>query len=275
MADWSNNGDPDDCTAILRLDPVHLLEPVECNPNHSFDIVNNCLLRRVNFAAVSGGAERPIIDRGWGEGQADFSRGVELRARKPPGGNITGFVFQQLELAQKQVELLNQAFLNRDRLAMLFDAQSADQFRAAEQAAKTLNLQVEALRLEKPPYDFEGAFRDAASGGAQMMLVRSTPLFLPHRGRIIEAANTHRLPSMFIAKHWARAGGLMAYGADFPLMYRRAAEYVAKILKGEKPANLPVEQASKFELVINLKTARMIDIELSTGILLRADEVIE
>ena len=192
-----------------------------------------------------------------------------------PGGNITGLVFQQVELAQKQVELLTQAFPDRNRLAMLFDAQSADQFSAAERAAKTLNLQLQALRLENPSYDFEGAFRDASSGGAQMMLVLSSPFFLPHLARIIELANTQRLPSMFIAKHWARAGGLMSYGADFQLMYRRAADYVAKILKGAKAADLPVEQATKFELLVNLKTARAIGIELPTAILLRADEVIE
>jgi putative ABC transport system substrate-binding protein len=98
---------------------------------------------------------------------------------------------------------------------------------------------------------------------------------LPHQAQIVELANTHRLPSMFIVKHWAQAGGLMAYGADFPLMYRRAADYVAKILKGAKPADLPVEQATKFELVVNLKTAKAIGIELPTSILLRADEVIE
>jgi putative tryptophan/tyrosine transport system substrate-binding protein len=192
-----------------------------------------------------------------------------------PGGNITGFVFQQLELAQKQVELLSQAFPDRTRLAMLFDAQTADQFVAAERAAKALNLQVQALRLEKPPYDFDGAFRSAVSGGAQIVLVLSSPYFLPERNRVVELANTHRLPSMFIAKHWAEAGGLMAYGADFPLMYRRAADYVAKILKGTKAADLPVEQATKFELVVNLKTAKAIGIELPTAILLRADEVIE
>jgi putative tryptophan/tyrosine transport system substrate-binding protein len=192
-----------------------------------------------------------------------------------PNGNITGLVFQQLELAQKQVELLTQAFPGRSRLAMFFDGQSADQFASAERAAKALRLQAQAVPLDKAPYDFDAAFRNAASGGAQMILVLSSPAFLPHLDRIVELANTHRLPSMFIAKHWAKAGGLMAYGANFAVMYRRAADYVAKILNGTKPADLPVEQATKFELVVNLKTARAIGIELPTGILLRADEVIE
>ena len=191
-----------------------------------------------------------------------------------PGGNITGLVFQQLELAQKQVELLTQAFPDRTRLAMLFDALSG-QIDATQRAAKALNLQVQALRLENPPYDFDAAFRDAAVGGAQMVLVLSSLFFLPQRDRIVALANAHRLPAMFIVKHWALAGGLMSYGADFPLMYRRAADYVAKILKGAKAADLPVERATKFELVVNLKTARAIGIELPTAILLRADEVIE
>ena len=192
-----------------------------------------------------------------------------------PGGNITGLVFQQLELAQKQAELLTQAFPERKRVAMLFDGQSADQFGAAERAAKALGLQVQGVLLEKPPYDVDAAFRSAASGGAQMALVLSSPSFLPHRDRIVELANTHRLPSMFIVKHWARAGGLMAYGTNFIVMFQRAAYYVARILSGTKPADLPVEQATKFELVVNLKTARAIGIELPTGILLRADQVIE
>ena len=159
-----------------------------------------------------------------------------------PGGNITGLVFQQLELAQKEVELLTQAFPERTRLAVLFDAQTADQFVAAERAAKALNLQVQALRLENPPYDFEAAFRKALSGGAQIVLVLSSPFFLPERNRVVQLAKTHRLPSMFIAKHWAEASGLMAYGADFPLMYRRAADYVTKILMGTKAADLPVSR---------------------------------
>jgi ABC-type uncharacterized transport system substrate-binding protein len=197
-----------------------------------------------------------------------------VRSLARPGGNVTGLVFQQLELAQKQVELLTQAFPDRTKLAMIFDALSG-QLGAAEQTAKGLNLQVQAIRLENPPYDFDAAFASAASGGAQMALVLSSPFFLPYQARIVELAKTHRLPSMFIVKHWAHAGGLMSYGADFPLMYRRAADYVAKILKGAKAADLPVERATKFELVVNLKTARAIGIELPTAILLRADEVIE
>src|SRR6476660_3725148 len=103
-----------------------------------------------------------------------------------------------------------------------------------------------------------------------MALALSSPSFLPHRDRIVELANAHRLPSMFIVKHWAHAGGLMAYGANFLVMFRRAADYAAKIVSGTKAADLPVEQATKFELVVNLKAAKAIGIELPTAILLRA-----
>ena len=192
-----------------------------------------------------------------------------------PGGNITGVVSQQLELAEKQIELLAQAVPDRNRMAVLFDAQTNDQFDAAKRAATSLNLQVQALKLEKPPYDFEAAFASASSGGAQAMLVLSSPLFLPQQRRIAELAILHRLPSMFIVKAWAQAGGLMSYGVDFLPMYGRAAEYVAKILKGAKAADLPVEQASKFELVINLKTAKTLGLTIPPGILAIADEVIE
>jgi putative ABC transport system substrate-binding protein len=198
---------------------------------------------------------------------------VESIAR--PGGNITGVVFQQLELAQKQVELLAQAFPDRNRLAVLFDAQSIDQFNAAERAAKLLTLQIQPLKLENPPYDLNAAFRQAQMGAAQIVLVLSSPWFIPHMPKIIEIATANRLPTMFINKDYVFAGGLMSYGADFTTMWRRAADYAAKVLKGTKPADLPVEQATKFLLTVNLKTARAIGIELPTSILLRADEVIE
>jgi putative ABC transport system substrate-binding protein len=193
-----------------------------------------------------------------------------------PGGHITGVVFQQLELAQKQVEVLAQANPGKTRLAILFDGVHAvDQFGAAERAARSLNLQVQGLKLESPAYDFDVAFRSAAMASAQMALILSGPGFTPHRLRIAELAIQHRLPTMFIAKLYVEAGGLMSYGADFIPMWRRAADYTAKILRGAKPADLPVEQATKFEMVVNLKTAKAIGVELPTSILLRADEVIE
>ena len=192
-----------------------------------------------------------------------------------PGGNITGVVFRQLELAEKQVELLTQAFPGKSRLAALFDAQTADQFGAAEGRAKLLNLQIQGEKLEKPPYDFDPAFRSVVTGGAQMLLVQSSPHFIVHQTRIGELAKMHRLPTMFLTRFYVDAGGLMSYGVDFLTMYRRAADHVAKILRGANSADLPVEQATKFEMVINLKTAKAIGVELPTAILLRADQVIE
>jgi putative ABC transport system substrate-binding protein len=119
------------------------------------------------------------------------------------------------------------------------------------------------------------AFRQAQMGAAQIVLVLSSPSFIPHMPKIIEIATANCLPTMFINKDWVLAGGLMSYGADFTTMWRRGADYATKVLKGAKPADLPVEQATKFLLTVNLKTARAIGIELPTSILLRADEVIE
>jgi putative ABC transport system substrate-binding protein len=160
-------------------------------------------------------------------------------------------------------------------LAVLYDAQTADQFAAAEHSAKSLNLQIQGQKLDKLPYDFDAAFRSVVAVDAQMVLVQSSPHFIPHQPRIGELAKAHRLPTMFLYRPYVDAGGLMSYGVDFPPMYRRTAEYVAKILNGTKPADLPIEQATKFEMVVNLRTARAIGIELPTSILLRADEVIE
>ena len=198
-----------------------------------------------------------------------------VKSLSRPGGNITGVVSQQLELAQKQVELLTQAFPSRTHVAILFEAQSADQFGAAERAAKSLKLEVQSLKLEGPSYDFDGAIRSAAANGAQMLLMLSAPGWQQHRSRIAELAIRHRLPAMFITKYYVEAGGLISYGADLPGIFRKGADYVAKILKGAKPADLPVEQATKFELVVNLKTAKALGVTIPNGILLAADELIE
>src|SRR5262245_61399536 len=192
-----------------------------------------------------------------------------------PVGNITGVIVRPLDLARKPIDLLRQAFPDRNRLAVLYDAQSADQFAAATQAGSSLNLQVQALKLEMPSYDFARAFEAAAKGGAQFMMVLSSPAFTKYRTELAELAVKHRLPTMFTFKHYVDSGGLMSYGVEFPPLWRRIADYVARILKGAKPAELPIEQASKFELVVNLKTAKALGITIPNGILLAADEVIE
>src|SRR5262249_48953946 len=146
---------------------------------------------------------------------------------------------------------------------------------AAEPVARARQLMLQPLKLEKPPYDIAAAFRMLAQSGVQMVLVLSSPFFSEHRPEIAEAARAQRLPTMFIFRSYVDDGGLMSYGVDQIPMYRLIAVYIAKIFHGARAADLPVEQASKFELVVNLKTARAIGVELPTAILLRADEVIE
>lgn len=192
-----------------------------------------------------------------------------------PGGNVTGVSLRQTELAEKQVELLREAFPDRTRLAMLWDHTSVAQFEAAQRRAALLRMEVRSHKLENPPYDIDAAFRRMADDGANMLLVLSGPFFAAHREKIIELAIRQRLPSMFIFKAYAEAGGLMSYGVDPVAMYRQGGTFVAKILKGAKPTDLPVEQPTKYEMMLNLKTAKAIGIELPTTILIRADEVIE
>jgi putative ABC transport system substrate-binding protein len=198
-----------------------------------------------------------------------------VKSLAQPGGNVTGIVSQQLELAVKQLELLAEAFPDRRQVGVLFDAQSADQFDAADRAARAMRLSLRSLKLEKPPYNFAAAFQVLARDGAQMLLVLSSPLFGRHNATIAELAIQHRLPTIFILRHYVAAGGLMSYGVDFSPMMRRAASFAAKILRGAKPADLPVEQTTHFEFVVNLKTAKALAVTLPTSILLRADEVIE
>jgi len=179
------------------------------------------------------------------------------------------------ELAQKRVELLTEAFPTRTRLAVLWDASSSEAFAAAEGTAKALSLQFYSTKLQRPPYDFDATFHSMISDNPQMLLVLSSRFFAPHVSRIAELAIRNRLPAMFNFSAYTRAGGLMSYGIDPIPPWRRAASYVVKILRGAKPMDLPVEQATTFELALNLKTAKALGIELPTSILLRADEVIE
>ena len=192
-----------------------------------------------------------------------------------PGGNITGLFLQSLELTGKRLELLKEALPQLRRVAVLWDMPSADQWRAAENAAQVLGVQGQSLELHQPPeYDFAGAVRAAVQESADALLVLMSPVFFRQRDRIAALAAQYRLPTMFGVREFVEAGGLMAYGVNLSAMSRRAADYVDKILKGAKPADLPVEQPTEFELVLNLKTAQTLGITFPQTLLFQADEVI-
>jgi putative tryptophan/tyrosine transport system substrate-binding protein len=223
-------------------------------------------------AALAASRTVPIVM--WANNFDPIAQGfVQTLAR--PGGTVTGVFTRQPELAAKQVEILKETFPDRTRLTALYDALSADQLRGAEQAAKSLQLTLRAIKLENPPYDIASAFRRVVESDRQMLIVLSSPLFGPHNKEIAEETVRSRLPAMFIFKYYVEAGGLISYGIDIKSSFRRLAEYVAKILNGATPSDLPVEQPTKFELIFNLKTAKAIGIELPTSLLLGADEVIE
>lgn len=191
-----------------------------------------------------------------------------------PGGNITGVFFRQLETAAKRLELLKETLPKVTRVAALFDSSTKDQYRAADEVATKLGIALLPYELRGSPYDFEAALSAAASAKAQAVLALSSGAFFPSRGKWIGAASQHRLP-VIANPNYAEAGAIVSFGASFPHMYARAAEYVDRILKGAKPAELPVEQPTKFELVVNLKTAKALGLQIPQSILLRADRVIE
>jgi putative tryptophan/tyrosine transport system substrate-binding protein len=154
--------------------------------------------------------------------------GGYVKSLARPGGNVTGVFLRQTELAEKQTELLWQAFPGRVRLGILWDAISVEQFNAAERRAKIFGLQVHSLKLENPPYDFERALNAMAAASVEMLLVLSSPHFVPARVQITQLAIQHRLPTMFIFNTYVEVGGLLSYGADFVAMHRQAATHVAK-----------------------------------------------
>ena len=192
-----------------------------------------------------------------------------------PNRNITGLVYRAPELAAKQLELLVEAFPVDKPIAVLWEPASAEQFNSAQRTAQSLHIELRSHKVENPPFNFDEAFRAIAQDGSRMLLVLSGPTFSKQRAHIADLAIQHRLPTMFTFKFYVEAGGLMSYGIDTAPIFRRAASFVAKILRGAKPSDLPVEQPTNFEFALNLKTAKAIGVSVPTSILLRADEVIE
>jgi putative tryptophan/tyrosine transport system substrate-binding protein len=192
-----------------------------------------------------------------------------------PGGNVTGVVLNQIELTGKRLELLKEAAPSATRILVLWDAVSADQFLATRTVAAKLNLPLVSLELRDPPYDYALAFAGADGERGDALLAMTSPFFFRDRARLADLALQHRLPSVFVLREHTDAGGLMSYAPSLTGMYRRAADYVDRIAKGAKPVDLPVEQPTHFELVINLKTARALSLSIPPTLLARADEVIE
>jgi putative ABC transport system substrate-binding protein len=192
-----------------------------------------------------------------------------------PAGNVTGVVFQQIELAAKRIQLIKDDFPNRPAATMFWDQLSSDQWEAARSTAGALGLQLSGIELRGAPYDYEAALGQAPPDHRGMLIVPTSPFFFRDRARLAEFALRHRILSMFVFREWVDAGGLLCYGPSITALFGRVAEFVDRIARGAKPADLPIEQPTKFEMVVNLKTAKAIGIDLPTSILLRADEVIE
>jgi putative ABC transport system substrate-binding protein len=195
-----------------------------------------------------------------------------------PGGNITGLATLRPELSGKRLELLTEIVPKLSRVALFASSASPDHaqvLKEAELAAGALGVKLQSLDIRSPK-DFETSFQAALKGRAEAVLVRVRgPILSPNRTQFTEHAVKSRLPAIYEGVEEVEAGGLMSYGVSFPDLYRRAAVYVDKILKGRKPAELPVEQPTKFELIINLKAAKQIGLTIPPNVLARADKVIK
>ena len=195
-----------------------------------------------------------------------------------PGGNVTGLSVLGFEIVGKQIELLKEIVPEVSRMAVLGNPTSQEVYPLwlgqVKVAARSLGVQLQTLEARGPD-DFERAFAAMTRERAGALFVLGDGMFLLHRTRIAELAAKHRLPAMYPVRGFVDAGGLMVYGPSPHDSFRRAATYVDKILKGAKPADLPVEQATKFELVINLKTAKALGLTIPQSVLVRADEIIQ
>jgi putative ABC transport system substrate-binding protein len=211
----------------------------------------------------------PVIGSAVGSGLVDsLSR---------PGGNVTGLSFMSSALGSKRLELLRETIRKMSRVAVLANVDNVDRdtsIGSIASAARSLSVQLQILNVKKPD-EVENAFASMVRGNVDALVVLTQAMFVLNRTRIVEMAAKSRLPAIYHRNEFVEAGGLMSYGPNHADLYRRAAHYVDKILKGAKPADLPVEQPTKFEFVINLKAAKGIGVTIPADVLMWADKVIK
>jgi len=192
-----------------------------------------------------------------------------------PIGNVTGLIFEQIELAAKRVQLLKDAFPALSGATVFWDEISADQWKATRESAEKLGFQVTGVELRNHPYDYEEALLQAPETHRSFLIAMTSPYFAIDRKRLVEFTMQKRIGSMFVFREYVDFGGLMSYGPNRVVLSRRMADYVNRIARGAKPSDLPIERPTVFETVINLKTAKSLGLQFSQAMLLRANEVIE
>jgi putative ABC transport system substrate-binding protein len=227
-------------------------------------------------AAIAAKRATTTIPIVMGSGSDPVAVGLVASLRQP-GGNVTGMTSINSELAAKRLELLRNVAPRASRVAILWDERDAGSrlnVDETEAAAKTAGLTIQRVGVGSA-VGLEAAFATVVRGRAGALIISSTARLFSFRKRIAELAVKHRLPTVVGLREYVEAGGLASYGTDYPDLFRRAAVYVDKILKGAKPADLPIEQPTKFELVINLKTAKALGLTIPHSLLLRADEVLQ
>jgi putative tryptophan/tyrosine transport system substrate-binding protein len=192
-----------------------------------------------------------------------------------PTGNVTGLFLQEIELTAKRLQLLKNAFPEMRSLTVFYDRTALDQWEAAQGVAATLGLRLAGVDLGEPPFDYDNALARADPDSRGTVFVLTSGLLLRDRDRLASFGLQNKVVSMFCFREWVEVGGLLSYGPNLREIYRRAAEYVDHLARGAKPADLPIEQPTKFELVINLETAKKLGITIPANLLVQAEEVIE
>jgi putative ABC transport system substrate-binding protein len=225
------------------------------------------------LAAKNASGTIPVVMAAIGE---PIGSGV-IASLARPGGNVTGLSAVTPDVAAKRVELLKEVFPRLRRVAALFNMSNPVfelWWKEIEMATRSLGLQQPQLLDVRKPDDLQHAFEAAVTQHADALVIGLDTVVAANRQAIVDLARSHRLLTIFSSREFVEAGGLISYGVSYPDLYRRAATYVDKILKGAKPGDLPVEQPTKFELVINLKTAKQIGVMIPPNVLARADRVI-